>query len=298
MDLHQLEVFVSVADNKGFLAAAKQLHLSQSTVSAHIASIEEELHTVLIQRSSRTFALTESGKTLYSYALDLLALRRRAVQEVSGKGENQLRIGASSVPAQCLLPQVIRAFHQKNPMIQYEISCEDSLSVIQRVADGSLDAGFVGTKTDCACRFVPMEEDTLVLATPNAEPYRSCRGDRIDWETLWNGPFLVRESSSGTRKEASRVLRQLGMPEQELHIIARIDSAEMIRHCIVQGIGSSIVSYKTVEDLAQQGKLLMFPLADNAVRRELYLVYRPQSNRSKTVQEFLRFSEEFGRGTD
>ena len=68
MNLKQLEAFVRVAETKSFSAAAKQLYLTQPTVSAHIASLERELNTCLLVRNTKGVALSESGKELYAYA--------------------------------------------------------------------------------------------------------------------------------------------------------------------------------------------------------------------------------------
>ena len=65
MDIHQLQIFVNVAECKGFLAASKKMHLSQSTVSTHVSALEHELGKKLIRRTARNFELTEDGVKLY-----------------------------------------------------------------------------------------------------------------------------------------------------------------------------------------------------------------------------------------
>ena len=77
MNLKQLEAFVRVAETKSFSAAAKQLYLTQPTVSAHIASLERELNTCLLVRNTKDVALSESGKELYAYAEQMLELEQK-----------------------------------------------------------------------------------------------------------------------------------------------------------------------------------------------------------------------------
>ena len=79
MDIHQLQIFVNVAECKGFLAASKKMHLSQSTVSTHVSALEHELGKKLIRRTARKFELTEDGVKLYKYAVDILLLHRKAI---------------------------------------------------------------------------------------------------------------------------------------------------------------------------------------------------------------------------
>ena len=77
MNLKQLEAFVRVAETKSFSKAAKQLYLTQPTVSAHIASLERELSTCLLVRNTKEVSLTESGKELYAYAGQMLELEQK-----------------------------------------------------------------------------------------------------------------------------------------------------------------------------------------------------------------------------
>ena len=79
MDIHQLQIFANVAECKGFLAASKKMHLSQSTVSTHVSALEHELGKKLIRRTARNFELTEDGVKLYKYAVDILLLHRKAI---------------------------------------------------------------------------------------------------------------------------------------------------------------------------------------------------------------------------
>ena len=114
MDIHQLQIFVNVAECKGFLAASKKMHLSQSTVSTHVSALEHELGKKLIRRTARNFELTEDGVKLYKYAVDILLLHRKAIMEVGGNGSEFLRIGTSSVPAQWFVPTILSGFLKKN----------------------------------------------------------------------------------------------------------------------------------------------------------------------------------------
>lgn len=293
MDMHQLEVFVSVVANKGFLASAEKLHVSQSTVSRHIACLERELGTELIRRTTRTFELTPVGKQLFAYATDILALRQKATKELSSNSNYSLRIGTSSVPAQCLVPQVLSALHQTSPDIRYEIVRADSMDIIQRVSRGSLDLGFVGTKADVPCVFVPVASDELVLATPNTAPYRKLHACDPQAHDVLKCPFLVREEESGTMKETLRFFAEAGIPADDMNIAARINDAETLRLCIVHGLGVSVVSYKTVEDLVLHKKVLTYSLGERAFFRDLYIVYRRSKYQPERLKKFIRFAVRF-----
>ena len=105
INLKQLEAFVSTADCASFTRAAEELYLTQSTVSSHISALEQQLNVRLIHRGARRrVRLTAEGERAYEMAKDILT-RCQALQEFSTAEEkSQLTLGASSVPAQYLLP--------------------------------------------------------------------------------------------------------------------------------------------------------------------------------------------------
>ena len=68
MNLKQLEAFVQVAEGGSFSKAARELYLTQPTISAHISSLEKELNVRLFVRNTKEVSLSDNGKDLYKYA--------------------------------------------------------------------------------------------------------------------------------------------------------------------------------------------------------------------------------------
>ena len=95
MNLKQLEAFVKVAETKSFSEAAKQLFLTQPTISAHVSALEKELYTCFLIRNTRGVELSESGKELYAYAVQMLEIEKtikgRFGKEIKPDG-NVLRV--------------------------------------------------------------------------------------------------------------------------------------------------------------------------------------------------------------
>ena len=106
MNLKQLEAFVKVAETKNFSEAARQMYLTQPTVSAHVASLEKELDTSLLCRNTKKVELTDAGRELCVYAEEKLGIERKIREHfgLRGKEKRVLRIAASTIPSQYLLP--------------------------------------------------------------------------------------------------------------------------------------------------------------------------------------------------
>ncbi|MFR7601866.1 MAG: LysR family transcriptional regulator, partial [Oscillospiraceae bacterium] len=105
LNLRQLEIFSAVVDAGSFTAAAEKLYLAQSTVSDNVRALEELLHLKLFHRESkRRLTLTLEGKRVYRYAQDILGRCSALLLDVAVDSALELTLGASTVPAQSLLP--------------------------------------------------------------------------------------------------------------------------------------------------------------------------------------------------
>ena len=191
MDIRQLEAFVYTAKYQSFSLAAQKLYLSQPTVSSHICNLEKELHTQLLQRTTKALSMTPAGRRLYSYAAEILDLRHKAILELTSQQEAMLHIGVSSVPSLHLLPELLAAYHAQAPEVRFRTSCSDSLDVIRRVSEGGCDIGLAGTKTAApGCGFLPVTSDELVLAAPNTPHFREYQQQKEPLRALLREPFL------------------------------------------------------------------------------------------------------------
>ena len=180
MNLKQLEAFVKVAETKSFSSAAKLLYLTQPTVSAHIASLEKELNACLLVRSTKGVSLSEAGKELYAYAEQMLELeqkiRARFGLGAGGRG-SVLRIAASTVPSQYLLPDILSSFREQYPGEQLKVFETDSAGVVDMILTHKADVGFTGTVLEKGgCTYLPFYQDELVIITPATERFLSRQG--------------------------------------------------------------------------------------------------------------------------
>lgn len=120
INLKQLEVFVTTAEYGSFTRAADVLYLSQSTVSSHIRSLEETLGVLLFDRAARRrVALTEAGKRIYPTAREIVDRCQVLQSNLPEREGNLLTVGASTVPAQYLIPRLLADFSRQRPGCQF-----------------------------------------------------------------------------------------------------------------------------------------------------------------------------------
>ncbi|GFI37258.1 selenium metabolism-associated LysR family transcriptional regulator [Lachnospiraceae bacterium 50-23] len=297
MNLKQLEAFVRVAEGRSFSKAAKDLFLTQPTVSAHIAALEKELNVRLFVRNTKEVSLSEDGALLYKYAKQMVELQKK-IEECfeTDKGEKKhgIAIAASTIPAQYLLPKVLMRYNERYPDEQIKIIETDSSKVVLQIVDHMVDVGFTGTVLEKKhCKYIPFYKDELVIIAPNTERYRKLKeesaGD-ITW--MKEEHIIMREEGSGTRKEAEAQLKEAGVKLSDLDIIASIENQETIKKSVRQGMGISILSRLATNDEVEAGQLLTFPIPESDEGRDINLVYNKNAQMSRSAERFIKVVKE------
>lgn len=294
MNLKQLEAFVQVSESGSFSKAAKELFLTQPTISAHISSLEKELKVRLFIRNTKEVSLSDDGKDLYRYAKQITDLEK-AIEERfymdSDDGKHFITIAASTIPAQYLLPKVLMCYRERYPKEQIKIMETDSSEVVTQVVDHMVDVGFTGTVLEKKhCKYIPFYKDELAVITPDTPEYRILKEqnrDDIDW--IKRKPLILREEGSGTRKEAEKQLKNAGISMEDLDIVASIANQETIKKSVKQGMGITVLSRLAAED---EDGLLIFPIPGADEGRDINLVYNKNYQMTRSADRFIRIVKE------
>lgn len=275
MRLEYIESFISVVNCKSFSGAAKQTFLSQPTISTHIKHLESELGVQLLVRSTKDVVLSEAGLIFYPYAVRLLETEKEALAQL-GKSESKVQgtvtVAASSVPCNYILPQFLKYSRKIYPDLLYKLCEGDSDKVIQSVLRFEADLGvgsIMSTNEKCMC--IPLIQDRIVLVTPNTVEYQRLNG-KFPVERLKKEVFVARESGSGTKLAAESIERALGLQDKPL-VAVQVESSEMVKRGVKQGLGVAFVSNFAVAEEVEQGKLLKFEFPEVKTSRQLYLMY-------------------------
>jgi DNA-binding transcriptional LysR family regulator len=149
----EMELFVSVVEERGFAAAAQSCGLTPSAVSKAITRMEDRLGVKLLERTTRRLALTPEGETMLRHARSIIDAVEAAEVEVTaarGKPRGLVRLNTGTAFAQHRLAPTLVEFHDRYPDINLEIS----------VADRRIDV--IGEQIDIAVRTGPLGDSTLI----------------------------------------------------------------------------------------------------------------------------------------
>lgn len=290
MDIRQLETFVEVVEAKNFSKAADNLYLTQPTVSAHVNTLEKEFKVQLIKRTTKEFQITEAGQKLYDYAIKILSIKDKINESLLGSRREILRIGSSSAITIGDLPFIIKNFHEKMPEVKFDIINSDSLDIINKVNDGVLEIGLVGTKVlDYDLQFIPFTNDELLFIMPKTDEYKKILTKKNPRKEIFTQPFIMREDQSGTKKEILKYFSSKKLNSKDLNVVASMSDPISILEAVKIGLGVSILSSKVIIALNYDDLVLTYPLKDRGSARDFYIVCQKEKYMSILSSEFLDF---------
>jgi DNA-binding transcriptional LysR family regulator len=293
MDLHQLYVFTKVVEHKSFSKAAEDIFLSQSTVSSHIQSLERTLNVSLFDRVGRENILTPAGERLYQWALKPLLLKDQAMldlKEGATELRGMIRIGASSVPGQFMIPKMVKKFRNQYPKATFHVNQSSSKIVAEKVLNGSVDFGLLGEKyeNDKLC-YIPLLKENLVLITSQ----QSNIVGPVDIETLLSYPFIMRNSDSGTNSLIERFLKKKQISKDQMNIVAYTENGQSLIQFVLQDIGIAIISEIAAREYYDKNLMMIHEINEFNEERYFYLVYNQNKTQSMLSKLFIEGAKEW-----
>ncbi|MFN8017838.1 MAG: LysR family transcriptional regulator [Acidimicrobiales bacterium] len=243
MDLRQLAALTAVADHNSFSAAARALHTVQSNVSTHIANLERELGTVLVDRASGR--LTDAGELVVARARRVQAeLEALSADVASSLGEisGLVRVGVIGTTGRWLVPMLLADVGAAHPKVRLVVVDATTTSLLPQVANGSLDLAIVNLPVldpdvDAEVLF---EEEHVVLVTKGHE---LAERDEVQLAELADVPLLLEPPGTGFRDDLDSDAARAGVV---LEPLAEVDGMRLVASLAYQGYGAAILPASAV----------------------------------------------------
>ncbi|MBP1747602.1 MAG: LysR family transcriptional regulator [Deltaproteobacteria bacterium] len=279
MELRHIETFLKIAELKSFTRAADELCITQPTVSKQIVDLEHFFDVRLIDRTKRTVTLTKAGEILHQYALEMINLKKDTIEAIAsfrGLKKGKMTLGASTVPGIYVMPPLLSDFKKRYAGINFELIIADTKEIIEKMENGSLDFGIVGSKNDTAkVEFKKLIDDTIIFIAPPDFP------DSITLQQFREIPLIVRERGSGTRNTVESALAKMrDLDRSRLNIVAELSDNEAIKQTVMNGMGMAYISRLAVDRFIRDGmvkKVVIEGLPE--IKRSFFIITR----KGKTV---------------
>ena len=290
MDINQLEVLVTVAQEQSFSRAAKTLHRTQPAVSQAIRRLELELGESLFDRSSKDGTLTAAGRVLYDVAQQMLNLRHgahAALKELKDLHRGKLSLSANEYTVMYLLP-VIPDFRARHPHIKVEVKRGLGSRIPAEILGRDIEIGVVSYKpADAAIASVPVMTDELALIVAPNHPLAS--KEVVSVKDLGAESFVAHNVASPYREKVVRTFEKYKTP---LNISMEMPTLEAIKRFVEQGMGVALVPRLTAQSEIARRQVVAVTVREMRLERSIYLIYRKGATLSHAARAFLRVARE------
>ena len=267
MDLVELRIFKTVAEQGGITKAAAALHRVQSNVTTRVKQLEERLGTRLFNRQGRKLVLSAEGKLLLAYADRLLRLSSEAQAALKSRApQGVLKIGALESTAATRLPVVLARYHRAHPAVRLELVTGTSGALIDRVLREEIEAAFVAEPfAEAGLQAKHVFTEDLVLITP--KDHAPVKGPRdIESRTI-----LAFATGCSYRR---RLETWLGRANVVAERVMEYGSYHAIVACAAAGGGIAVVPRSVLRASGMEAQVARHPLPARIARAKTMLVWR------------------------
>ena len=273
MNLQHLKYFLAVAREGSFSRAARELHVTQPTVSSGVADLERALGVRLFNRGNRHVGLTMEGRTLANYGMQIHDLvestedriRRRDV--LPGEG---FQFGAIDAAVTYLLPDILKAYMRDFPNVALSVQVAPSRYLVgdlllNRSEFAVISLPFAHPKLET----VSIHRDSMPLVAGAA--HRFSRRSSVALEEVAGEPLILFHADSVSRKIVDERFSEAGVSPG---VVMEMRSPEAMRKLVEVGVGISFLPHLTVQDSLTSGALVTVPVKGVRFGREIGVAWR------------------------
>ncbi|MEI6290195.1 MAG: LysR family transcriptional regulator [Chloroflexota bacterium] len=293
INIPELKVFVTAAEELNFSRAAQKLHLSQSAVSQNIQSLERTYNIELFIRHGRTVQLSETGHSILSMTRDVLnsaRLLEDALVNAKGDVSGELFLGCATTSGRYFIPNLLAAFQQDYPHVRTHVNLMRRQDVIEGLLEQSLNFGMIGRiveHRDLECQ--PLLSDKVILIVPADHPWADL--EKVKPADVLDQPFISRESNSGTFEVLFDQMRRHGIDPANLKVVMQLGDAEAVQMAVEKGIGITFISEMMAARSLALGRVKKVDVEGFNLYQRVYFVRHVSkmfTNAETKMWEFIR----------
>ncbi|MEA3241897.1 MAG: LysR substrate-binding domain-containing protein [Pseudomonadota bacterium] len=286
ISLRQLQIFEAVARLLSYTRAARELFLSQPTVSMQVKKLESDIGVALTERIGKKVSLTEAGHALYQAARDILGTLGRFEMQIDnqkGLRTGQLRIAVVTT-ANYFMPRLLGKFRQAYPGIKLSLEVTNREHILERMANNLDDFYLIGKPPESSeLEFQPYLANPMVVVAPADHKFANKKA--VPLSDIADEPFIMREKGSGTRIAIEQKFSDAGV---NLKIAMELGSNESIKQGITGGLGLAVLSLHTLTS-GDMNELTILDVEGFPISWQWYIGHPRRKRLSITARTFIDF---------
>lgn len=282
MTIRDLEIFIEVVRAKNMSNAAKNLKISQPTVSHAISQIENEYNVKLFDRISKKLYITDVGLRLYDFALNILEQFEDTVIFLqSSSTAHNINLGVSSNFSSQFLLEIINDYEKKKEDVSLRVYVDSREKIIEKLNSGIINLAIIdgdaGICDNSAESF--FEDEIFIISSKNSDIKDK---EVLDAEDLKNKKFVLGDIDDNSKKMLLNFLRERGIPIDLKFICQNKDMVlNIVKNSDALSIGT--FSFFKEEDVVKHR------LEDLSIKRTYYMVYHNDPFLKKDMKNFVNF---------
>lgn len=292
MNFRKIKIFYETANCLNMTKVAKEMFISQPSISQTIHELETELDVKLFDRIGKKLYLTYEGEVFLNYVRRMLNLYDEAKDTIKNQAESKkgrIKIGVSTTIGIYILPNLIRDFTKSYGNIDVSIIIENTAHLEKLLLENKIDFAYVEGKINSnELKYSKVWEDELVIIS--GEDHRFSKKSLISGEELINEKFIIREFGSGTKEIIEDFFRVNDIP---YNVYLELGNTEAIKKTVEANLGIGCSSILAVKDEVSRGKLFVTRLKEGLIKRDLYFVVHKDKYISKSMKDFISFAEAY-----
>lgn len=282
MTIRDLEIFIEVVRAKNMSNAAKNLKISQPTVSHAISQIENEYNVKLFDRISKKLYITDVGLRLYDFALNILEQFEDTVIFLqSSSTAHNINLGVSSNFSSQFLLEIIDDYEKKKEDVSLRVYVDSREKIIEKLNSGIINLAIIdGDAGICDNSAESFFEDEIFIISSKDSDIKD--KEMLDAEDLRNKKFVLGDLDDNSKKMLLNFLRERGIPIDLKFICQNKDMVlNIVKNSDALSIGASS-SFKD-EDVVKHR------LEDLSIKRTYYIAYHNDVFLKKDMKNFVNF---------
>ncbi len=292
MNFRKLKIFYETAIHLNMTRVAKDMYISQPSISQSINELEAELGAKLFDRIGKKLFLTHEGEVFFNYTRRILNLYDegfKTIRDFNLNEKGKIVIGASTTIGIYILPEIIKEFSSNYKDIEISLIIENTKNIEKLILENKVDFAYV--EGDVHSEEIKKEiiwKDELVFICGDKNDLRNYRS--IEGRTLENQKLIMREEGSGTREHTELFLKKNKI---KFTTFLELGNTEAIKKIVEANLGIGCLSYRVVEDKVKSGELFMFRLLEGKIERDLYIISHNDKFISNNMKTFIEYTKDF-----
>ena len=290
MNMKQALYFKTIAQYGTITAAAKQLYISQPSLSQTLRQIDDEVGTPLFDRSTSPLHLTYAGERYLKAVEAMLDIETRLKEEIESIRRDdggRLRLGISVTRAMQVLPDVIPIFTKAYPNVTIELTEAASASLEGLLQKGQIDlalAALEANEANIAYELIEKESIGILAGKDSQLAQLVPSGTPISLEMVEKEAFVSLDTSHSSRIIQDRLFRRYNIRPK---ILLETSSLEVARRVALKSGACMVLPDVYADEFVFNSGGAFYPLKDYENHRHFYACYRNDENTKKYIRDFV-----------